>query len=55
MKRWALLTVIAVSSIGCVGQHGSAIPGWYTPSGPADPNAKFGILLEANTTIQPTK
>ena len=31
---------------GCATEHGSATPGYWAPSTPADPKAEFGILVK---------
>ena len=40
------LAFILCLCTGCVTEHGSATPGYYTPSTPLDPAARFGIFIE---------
>lgn len=45
---WVTLPALgALSLVSCSTEHGTATPGWYVPSSPVDPAAKFGLLLEA--------
>lgn len=40
------IALLATLCTGCVTEHGSATPGYYSPSTPLDPAARFGIFIE---------
>lgn len=44
----ALFAFIAFAMVctSCTTPHGTATPGYWSPSNPTDPNAKFGLLIE---------
>lgn len=43
-----LIIPLALVLGACTSDRGSLTPGYWSPSSPADPQARFGVLLEVN-------